>query len=126
MRFIDFTIRQLVGKPVLWTIGGQGKGDVRTITKIKNCLSSGFTIECDSEGRVFNYYNGHQKALTGRVTHTYSFCKLVDEKDIDNIKEKWKIDSEKIAIIDWIKSNINDLSHLTIDQLKSIQSIIQK
>jgi len=119
-------MRQLVGKSVLWTIGGQGKGDVRTITKIKSCLSSGFTIKCDDEGRIFNYYNGHQKALTGRVTHTYSFCKLIDEKDIDSIREKWKIDSEKIAIIDWIKFNINDLSDLTIDQLTNIQNIIKK
>lgn len=126
MRFIDFTMRQLVNKPVIWVIGGQGKGVTKTITKIKSCLSSGFTIDCDSEGRVFNYYNGHQKALTGRITHTSSFCTLVDESELENIRLKWKGDSEKMVVVESIKANIKNLSNLTIEQLQKIENIIKK
>lgn len=119
-------MRQLVDMPVVWTIGGQGKGVVKTITKIKSCLSSGFTIDCDSEGRVFNYYNGHQKALTGRITHTSSFCTLVDEKELEDIRAKWKVDSEKTTIIESIKSNLKSLQDLTLEELTQIETLIKR
>lgn len=120
MRFTDFRMRDLIGKPVLWTIGGQGKGTIKTITKIRSCGDTGFTIEGESDDRIFNYRNGHQKALTGRMEHTISFCQLLDEEKIIELRDKWEQDKYKQQLVETIRTNVDKLINVPVQHLENL------
>ena len=119
-------MRNLIGKPVLWTIGGQGKGTVKTITKIRSCGDSGFTIEGEPDDRIFNYRNGHQKAITGRMEHTISVCELLDGEKIAELKGKWEQDKYKKELVETIRVNVDKLINIPIHHLENLVSQIKQ
>ncbi len=118
-------MRDLVGKPVLWTIGGQGKGTIKTITKIRGVVDTGFMIEGEPD-RIFNYRNGHQKAITGRMEFTVSVCELLEANEIVELKDKWEKDKYKQQLIETIKSNIDILMHVPVQHLENLVSQIKQ
>lgn len=124
MKFTDFRMRDLVGKAVVWTVGGEGKGTQRTVTKIKSTLSEGFVIE--AEDRLFNYYNGRQRATTGRMDWTESYCQLISETQIDQLRKEWKVTQKKQLLIQSIKENLKNLDFLEVNQLEQLEQKLKQ
>lgn len=88
MRFQDFTRQQLIGKAVLWTQAGGGRGVVKVLSKITATPPEGFLID-GADAKVFDYFTGNQKAHTGRMTSIVSKCELVSEQQIEQIRNEW-------------------------------------
>lgn len=125
MKFSDFTLKQLIGKQVLWIRGGEGQGTVKMITKIQSTFSDGFTIE-SGDDRKFNYINGRQKAVTGRMKSVFSYCTLIEQVDVDRLKQDWQSVLEKKKLIQSINDNKHKLLRLRIEQLQYINEQLQQ
>lgn len=125
MKFTDYRMKELVGKSILWISGGEGKGTVKTVAKISRVLSAGFMISCDDE-RIFNYYNGHQKAITGRMNHAFSYCKLVNDDQINDLTKLWDELSVKQELVASILLNKKKMLKLSTEQLQQLDEQLQQ
>lgn len=119
MKFIDFKLKDLVGKPVLWTRAGDSSGVVKMLTRISRTLKQGFEVE-GGEGKIFNYNNGHQRAEDGRMYTILSMCELVTNEDIIAIRADWDIIKENIR-----QEKIKKQEQLLTDNLERRQKLVK-
>lgn len=129
MRFVDFKMKDLLGKTVVWSTSDTVKRETtKVITKIAETLTTGFRIEGQPD-RLFSYRHGHELLPEGRKRLTYgtvSQCKLITEDDAEKIKEAIVTIREKKEMIHYIIGHQNNFFKLPLRDLRTISTKLKK
>jgi len=129
MRFVDFKMKDLIGKTVVWSTSDTVKRETtKVITKIAETLTTGFRIEGQPD-RLFAYRHGHEILPEGRKRVTYgtvSQCEMITEEQAEKIKEAIVTIREKKELFHYIIGHQVHFLQLSVKDLKTIATKLKK